>query len=239
MDGNETTAVTVANQNKAVSLPNAFQSTDAFEAGQRMAKALAASTIVPKDYQGNLSNCLVALEMANRTRESVIMVMQNLDIIHGRPTFNSKYIIARLNACGEFSPLRYEYSGEGDNRACYAYATEHATGKTLVGQTITIQMAKEEGWFSRKGSKWKTMPDNMLMYRAAKWFANMYKPEFTLGLPSSDEVLDIEAEVLPANEESAADLNEAIRQQQEGTSAVVIEEAEQEPPKAEEAEELV
>jgi hypothetical protein len=67
----------------------------AFEDAQRRAKALASSTLIPPQFQGQqgFANCLVALEIANRMRMSPFVVMQNLHIIHGRPSWSSSFII--------------------------------------------------------------------------------------------------------------------------------------------------
>ena len=35
----------------------------------------------------------------------------------------------------------------------------------VEGPTISIQMAKAEGWYDKNGSKWKTMPDVMLLQK--------------------------------------------------------------------------
>ena len=81
--------------------------TEKFELVQRQAKALSLSTMIPKDYQNNIPNTLVALEMAQRLGASPLMVMQNLHIIHGRPSWSSTFIIAALNSCGRFTALRF------------------------------------------------------------------------------------------------------------------------------------
>ncbi len=175
---------------KAVPQNSVFTDRGAYSMALGMAKEMAASSIIPKDYQGNQSNCMIALEMANRMHVSPLMVMQNLDIIHGRPAFNSKFTVALVNNCGRYSQLRYTFSGEGETRQCVAHATERATGDRLEGTPVTIAMARAEGWFTRAGSKWPTMPDQMLMYRAGKFWQNMYEPGLTMGMPTSDEVDD-------------------------------------------------
>jgi hypothetical protein len=56
-----------------------------------------------------------------------------------------------------------------------------------------MEMAKLEGWLDKPGSKWKTMPELMLKYRAAAFFGRLYAPEIMMGLYSADEVVDIAA----------------------------------------------
>ena len=171
----------------------AFASESNFEAAQRMGMALTKSSLVPKEYQDNLPNCLIAMELANRTGASVFMVMQNLDIIHGRPAWRSQFLIATVNASGRFSPLRFQFEGtEGsDDWGCRAVAVDKDGGDECVGALITIALAKAEGWYEKGGSKWKTMPEQMLMYRAGGFWTRVYCPEIGLGMYTADEVEDI------------------------------------------------
>ena len=172
-----------------------------FDAAQRMAKALCSSTLVPKEYQGQqgLANSLIALEIASRMRLSPLVVMQNMTPIHGRPTWSSKFLIATVNASGRFSPQRFVFDDKEKPTSCYAVATDKATGEELEGETITLELARKEGWWSRKDrqgnetSKWQTMTGQMLRYRAAAWWSNVYCPEIALGLITQEEALDIEA----------------------------------------------
>ena len=178
-----------------------FSGIAAFDAAQRMAKALCSSSLVPKEYQGQqgLANSLIALEIAGRMRLSPLVVMQNMTPIHGRPTWSSKFLIATVNASGRFSPLRFVFDAKEQPTSCYAVATDKATGEVLEGETITLELARKEGWWSRKDrqgnetSKWQTMTGQMLRYRAAAWWSNVYCPEIALGLITQEEALDIEA----------------------------------------------
>jgi hypothetical protein len=193
-----------------------YGSMQGFEDAQRMAKALSASSLVPADYQGNTANTLIALEMSQRTGSSPMAVMQNLHIIHGRPSWSSQFVIAALNSCGRFSPLRYrvedlgetdakidEWTGPKGNRtkssriikvhdrSCVAWCYDKQTGDVLEGPPVSIGMAVAEGWYTKDGSKWVTMPDLMLRYRAAKFFGNLYAPDVLMGMHTADEVEDI------------------------------------------------
>lgn len=164
-----------------------------FELSQRAAKLLASSSLVPKDYQGNISNCVIALNMAQRIGADPLMVMQNLVIVHNRPTWSAQFLIATFNGCGKFTAIRYEFFGNKntDEYGCRAYATEKATGEKLVGSDVTIGIAKAEQWYGRNGSKWKTMPQQMLQYRAASWFIRAIAPELSMGLHTTEEIRDV------------------------------------------------
>ena len=170
---------------------------EVWEIAQREAMAWSKSTIIPKEFQGNISNCLVALEMAHRIGASPMQVMQNLYVVHGRPGWSSTFLIASVNHCGRFTALRYEERGEvgSDSYAVRAWAEEKRTGERLNGTWITWDMVKAEGWLSKPGSKWKTMPDQMFKYRAASFWQRTYAPEISMGLQTAEEVEDVVAVV--------------------------------------------
>ena len=180
-----------------------FTNSIGFEMMQRAANLLSNSTIVPESYRAinkdgkknvsGLANCVVALNMANRIGADPLMVMQHLVIIHGRPTWSATFLIATVNTCGKFTALRYEFFGDPgkDDWGCRAWATEKATGEKLVGTDVTIGIAKKEGWYSKNGSKWQSIPQQMLMYRAASWWCRAYSPELSMGLQTADEARDI------------------------------------------------
>lgn len=177
-----------------------FGNRDSFELAQRMAKLLSQSNLIPTQYQGNLSNCAIALEMSMRIKASPMAVMQNLYIIQGKPSWSSQFIIAALNACGKFSPIRFEVKGTGMEESCRAWAIEKATGERLEGPAASLAMAKAEGWLDKNGSKWKTMPEVMLRYRAAAFFGRLYAPDLLMGMQTQEEVMDVgqhEEKVIP------------------------------------------
>ncbi len=168
-----------------------FTDASTFEAGMRMAEALSKSRMIPADYQGKPENTLIAIEVAQRTGASPLAVMQNLYIVHGRPGWSAQYIIAAINASGKYSPLRFAVTGTGDERSCIAWATDRS-GERLESPPVSIAMAKKEGWYGKNGSKWQTMPELMLRYRAATLFGRLYAPEILMGMRTQDEIEDIE-----------------------------------------------
>ena len=173
----------------------------AFEMLQRQAKMFSASTLVPKEFQGNLANCAIGINIAKRLGADPFMVLQNIDIIHGRPSFRATFLIAMVNSAGRFEPLQFRMEGEEGkpSRSCVAWTKSKPEGTPLEGPKITLEMAKAEGWSTKNGSKWLTMPELMLRYRAAAFFARLYAPDITLGMHTSDELQDLphEREVTP------------------------------------------
>ncbi|AEJ01226.1 hypothetical protein Nit79A3_1394 [Nitrosomonas sp. Is79A3] len=202
-----------------------FGSLQSFELMQRTAKLLITSTLVPAAYRANdekkgpnpnaLANCVVALNMSHRMNADPLMVMQNLYVVEGRPSWSSQWIIAAINGCGRFSPLRFDIKQIGkksvdyvstywenrekktktitekiQDKVCVAWAIEKGTGERIESPPVTIEMAVQEGWYSKNGSKWKTMDEVMLRYRTASFFGKLYAPELLMGLQTVEEIQD-------------------------------------------------
>lgn len=168
-----------------------FASADAFELGQRMSKVFATSTLVPKQYQNNIGNCMIALNMAHRMKSDPLMVMQNLVLVHNVPTFEAKFAIACFNATGKYSAIKYKEIGERgkDSWGMIAYAIEKETGDVCEGPAVTIATAKAEGWYNQN-PKWKNAPELMLRYRAASWFIRTTDPGVMMGFQTKEEAED-------------------------------------------------
>lgn len=185
-----------------------FGTEDNFLMATQMAKALASSTIVPQTYQGNWSNCLIAIEQAQRLKVSPMMVMQNLYVIQGRPSWSSSFLIAAINNSKKFdTELQFEDTKDKNGKpySCLAYALKN--GRRVEGMEITMDMAQAEGWLNKNGSKWKTMPALMLRYRAASFFARLNCPEITLGLYTRDELLDGDFKEYPMDAKAKAQMD--------------------------------
>ena len=186
----ERTAVQQANKVTDYSL-GIFGTSDNFIMAMQMAKALSESTIVPQTYQKNPSNCLIAIEQAQRMNISPLMVMQNLYPIQGKPSWSSKFLIASINASRKFDmELQYDETKDKDGKPYSCVAWTMKNGRRIEGMEVNMQMAKDEGWLGKNGSKWKTMPQLMLRYRAASFFSSLNCPELTMGIYTKEEIED-------------------------------------------------
>lgn len=163
-----------------------------FALAQRKAKVYSDSSLVPKEYHKNIGNVLIAQNMAARMGADPLMVMQNLYIVHGKPGWSAQFLIACFNDSGRFAAIKYKFVGNrgDDTYGCIAYTTELSSGEVVEGPCVTIGMAKSEGWHGKNGSKWKTMPDLMLRYRAATFLVRCTAPEIGLGLQTREEIYD-------------------------------------------------
>ena len=169
-----------------------YQSQNSFEFAQRQAKSLCESNLVPQSYQGQkgLPNCLVALEMSKRMRLSPLTVMQNLNIIHGTPSWSAQFIASQILGCGRFENFDYLVKGEGETLEVQCIAKRVEDQKIVKGTAVSMKMARLEGW--TRNSKYTSMPELMLRNRAATFFGRQYIPDLLLGVQTSEEVVDIQ-----------------------------------------------
>ena len=204
-----------------------FETMQGFELLQRQGKMLSQCSMLPANFKNNIPDCAIALEMSARMGYAVspLLILQSIVTVHGKPTFEAKFVIGLLKSRCGYRRFDYEMSGKvgdagevrrtprigrdgkpvldkngnpifdneiiRDGRTCLAYAIDR-DGNRIEGVPISMAMAKVEGWYDKSGSKWQTMPELMLRYRAATFFKNIHCPEITMGFKTSDEIIDIE-----------------------------------------------
>lgn len=177
-----------------------FTDADSFKKIFDIGKMFASSQLVPQTYQGKPMDCTIAVDMANRMGVSPMMVMQNLYVVKGKPTWSGQACMSMIRGSREFKNVRPVYTGERntDSWGCYIQAEYRETGEVVRGTEVTISMAKQEGWYSKKDkkgqemSKWQSIPEQMLAYRAAAFFARVYIPNSLMGVYVEGEPEDIE-----------------------------------------------
>lgn len=242
-------------------VPNMYQKDEVFKEFQKenlrlpQEQRLDAKTLYANATTEATANCMIALDVATRIGASPLMIMQNLVIIYGKPSWSSKFLIATVNTCGRFEPLKYKFIEKGKvgkiniteyvwDRAtnskkpvtrefdgtkimdieCVAHTTAKGSDELLESSPISIRMAIEEGWYTKNGSKWQTMPKQMLMYRAASFWTSAYAPEISMGMRTIEEVEDVEYVELKKedNEQSSIEQIKAEREKRAGKNIIEL-----------------
>lgn len=155
-------------------MANPYTDNSAFNDLFKKAQYLAKSDLVPDNYKNKPSNCMIALDTAIRMGVSPYFVMEQLTIVRGKRTWSGQACGSLINNYPKFKDVELVYVGkEGqDDWGAYVTAVRKDNGKTVKGTTVTIKMAKAEGWTSNQ--KWISMPEQMLAYRAYAFFARVY-----------------------------------------------------------------
>lgn len=196
---NKDTALTVQSEqlNEVMAKPTGGF-IESFRESYKLASVLAKSSLVPQQYQGKTEDCALAIDMAERMGVSPLMVMQSLYVVKGKPSWSGQACMSFIKAkYGDAQPV---YTGQRgtDTRGCFVRVVK-PDGEVIEGTEVTIGMAKAEGWTSN--SKWRNMPEQMLAYRAASFFAKVYCPEILMGVAVEGEVED----TFPAQPQKAPD----------------------------------
>ena len=186
----------------AVQLENLMISSQQLNMVFKVAGYYASSSMVPDTYKGNVNNCFVACELAARMNVSPVLVMQNLYIVQGKPSWAGQACKALVDGSGKFEQSEFIIFGEQGTPGwgCYMQAINRKTGKMVKGTAVTWQMANDEGWTQKRGSKWLTMPEQMMKYRAAAFFARTECPEVLMGYQTVEEVQDVKGSDEPEKE---------------------------------------
>lgn len=198
MNTTTTESLTLQEQGQQLSVLGAFANSEQFQMATQAAEMLASSSMVPAAYQNNPGSCFIAINTALRLRMDPLMVMQNLYVVHGTPSWSGKFAIALIQTCGKFTGIKFEERRAGERLVeMRLVATKKETGEECRGVWVTEEMAKKEKWLEKNGSKWATMPELMYRYRAAAFFARTECPEVLNGLSVEGEAEDIAGKSQP------------------------------------------
>lgn len=169
---------------------NPYGSKERFNELFTKAQYLAKSDLVPDSYRNKPSNCMIALDTADRLGVSPLFVMEQLVIVRGKRSWSGQACSLLVNNYPKFKDVELVYVGkEGeDSWGAYVKATRKDNGKEVKGTTVTMKMAKEEGWTSN--SKWKSMPEQMMGYRAYSFFARLHCADVLNGFMTEGEPED-------------------------------------------------
>ena len=178
--------------------PNVINTLDNYQDNWQMAVNLSKSDLVPDNYKNKPENVIIALGMSQQTGLPPFTIMQNLNIVRGKASFSGSFCRTLIEKTGKYAELDLKYIGEKgkDNYGAYLQGIKK-DGSIIKGPEVTIEMAKKEGWYSKKDkygnetSKWQTMPELMLGYRATAFFARLYEPSALNGVYTSEELEDI------------------------------------------------
>jgi len=181
----------------------------------QVALMLSDSQLVPQHFQRKPADCFLILQAAGRLHVDPLLMLQKTFMVKGKPGFESTFLISLVNQRGGFAhPLRFRFEGEPgtDERACVAWATW--PDGSIAEARVSMEMARIEDW--TKNPKYRSMPDQMLAYRAGAFFSRLHCPDVTMGFHSVDELRDVEAAETPANQSASDKLRGALDKTEKG-----------------------
>lgn len=170
----------------------------------KYADLIAKSTLVPKDYQNQPGNVLIALQMARELGIPGLQALQNIAVINGRPALWGDLLPALILGSGKCEDFREDF----DEKTMTATCSMKRKGQpTVIIRSFSMEDAKKAGLWEKKSkdgwpSTWCTYPKRMLQMRARSWCARDGFSDVLKGLSIAEEQMDVESapvvEALPA-----------------------------------------
>lgn len=154
-----------------------------------MAKALASSNLVPRDFRGQPANILLAINLGASLGIEPAVALTEIQVIDGKPTLSAHLQAALVRRAGH--RLRIE---QKKNQAT-AILIRSDDPEHEHRATWTMARAEQAG-LAGKGA-WRQYPESMLVNRAITEVVRFAAPDVLIGVAYDPEELDPEAKVEP------------------------------------------
>lgn len=151
------------------------------------ANMLSKSNLVPKDYQGNPSNCIIAMQWGMEIGLQPLQAMQSIAVINGRPAIWGDAMLALVRGSGQLEYIHEDPTDDG----CTVRIKRK--GEPEAERTFTKEDAKKAGLASKQGP-WAQYPKRMMQLRARAFALRDVFPDVLRGVFIAEEAQDMPAE---------------------------------------------
>jgi hypothetical protein len=185
-------------------------STELVAAQMRKAEMMAASSILPKEYQKNPANLLVAMEAAEALGVTLFQAIQMVTVINGRMTMSAEGMRALVLSQGHL--FRVE---EETNTSCRVAVARRERPDEVQRFTFTAEDAARAGL---TGGNYGKYPAAMLLARATTKACRALFPDVIAGISyAPEEAADFApVTVVAAQQTSSLPPRPATAEQQSG-----------------------
>lgn len=154
-----------------------------------LAKQLAASKIIPENYQGNVPNIVAAAMMGNDLGISTMQAMRDIYVVHGRPASSALLKVALVRQ----SPLCKYWRLVESTETQATFETQREGDPQPTRLTYTLEDAKKAGLYppTKPDSNWGKRPKLMLRRRCESELADEVYPDVVKGLRTEDEAAEM------------------------------------------------
>lgn len=153
----------------------------------QFADMLSKSNMVPKDYQGNPANCIIAMQWGMEIGLQPLQAMQNIAVINGRPAIWGDAMLAIVRGSGLLERIAEDPTDAG----CTCIVKRK--GEPEVTRTFTLEDAKRAGLAGKQGP-WQQHPKRMMQMRARAFALRDVFPDVLRGVHIAEIAQDEPAE---------------------------------------------
>ena len=159
------------------------------------AKQISSSSMVPKQYQGNPTNTLIAMQWGYEIGLAPMQALQNIAVINGKPSIYGDALLALVRKDPRCMGIDEKMEGENEtmNAVC-VLKRKHIDGSIeLIKREFNVLMAKRAGLWGKQGP-WTQYPERMLQMRARGNCLRDAFPDVIKGIITAEEAQDYPAE---------------------------------------------
>src|SRR5262245_52220553 len=177
------------------------------EQAQHLARLMASSDLVPKDFRDRPANVLLAVQLGLELGLNPMQAVQNIAVINGRPVVWGDALLGIVQKSGLLQNINEEITGEGDDME--ARCVVKRKGSKSITRIFSVADAKKAGLWEKRGANgptpWVTFPKRMLQMRARGFALRDGFADVIKGLHLREELDDAEVfDITPLDHEPAA-----------------------------------
>ncbi len=162
-----------------------------------LAKWMADSELVPKDYRGKPANCLIAMQMGGEIGLKPMQAIQGIAIINGRPGVFGDAMWALVRSHPLCQAVAENYNASTQTATCMV----QRRGSEPTVRTFSQADAVKARLWGKEGP-WTQYPLRMLQWRARGYAARDAIPEALKGVPLASDLYGAdEKDVTPGQDE--------------------------------------
>ncbi len=199
----------------------AFMDFSNFENAWKTAEMISKARCIPKEFQGNPSDILVAIQFGHDLGMKPMTSLQNIMIVNNKPSIYGDAMLAVCMAFPDFIDCIETYDSEKQESSC----TVKRKGREPLTRIFNKKMAEAAklwGKVSSTGmpSPWVTSPERMLQFRSRSFALRDMFPDVLKGMPTVEEMRDVSPEKESSNLEiknTAESMKERLKNKQSET----------------------
>ena len=151
-----------------------------------VAKLIAHSGMVPKQYEGNPGGVLIAIQMGAELGLGPMAALQNIAVINGRPSLWGDAVLALVMSRGDCEDVVESFDDQTKTAKCMVARR----GRSPITRTFSEADAKTAGLWGKQGP-WTHYPKRMLQMRARGFAVRDAFPDALRGVGVAEEMSDV------------------------------------------------
>ena len=159
------------------------------------AKQISNSSMVPKEYQGNPTNTLIAMQWGYEIGLAPMQALQNIAVINGKPSIYGDALLALVRKDPRCLGIEEKIEGENENMNAICLLKRKLSDGSVeeIKREFSVKMAQRARLWGKQGP-WTQYPERMLQHRARGNCLRDAFPDVIKGIITAEEAQDYPVE---------------------------------------------